>query len=85
MPCPIATGKPSSPSRSSVSPSTVGMKQLSAIRPRGLGRPAANASAYDITPPCEKPPITVRSIGTGSESRKSEASAKARSKVSLSG
>ena len=39
------------------------MKLLSAMIPAGRGRPAPRPSAYDITPPCEKPPSTARSCG----------------------
>ena len=40
------------------------MKPESAMIPAGEGRPLPRPSAYDITAPCEKPPMTVRSIGT---------------------
>ena len=37
--------------------------------PAGRGRPVPSPSAQLIAAPCEKPPSTTRSIGTGSPSR----------------
>ena len=68
-PWPIATGMPARLSRSSSNPSTVGMNPLSAMMPAGRGRPAPSPSAYDITAPCENPPMTVRAIGIPSSAR----------------
>ena len=73
MPCPIAIGG-SGGVRSSSNPSTVGMKPLKASIAAGRGRPLPRPSAYVITAPCEKPPITVRSGGKPSESTKSDSS-----------
>ena len=60
----IATGSPASPASWSSKSGTVGMKPLMARRPAGRGRPGPSASAHAITAPWEKPPSTVRSIGT---------------------
>src|SRR5439155_15771597 len=65
----IATGYPSRPSRSSEKPGTIGTKPESAMIAAGLGRPSPRPSAYDMTAPCENPPRTTRSIGTGRLSR----------------
>jgi hypothetical protein len=40
------------------------MNPLRATSAAGRGRSLPSPSAYDITAPCEKPPSTVRSVGT---------------------
>ena len=83
VPCEIETGSPAALSRSSSNPSTCGMKPLMATIPAGRGRDAARPSEYDMTAPCEKPPSTVRSIGTPASSRAPSSQADAAAKVSV--
>ena len=71
--------------RSSSKPSTSGMKPDSAMIAAGRGRPVPRPSAQLITAPCEKPPRTTRSIGTGSASRNAAAASNVGKKVSGSG
>ena len=68
-PCATAIGYPSRPPRSSSKPSTSGMNPESAMIAAGRGLPLPSPSAQLITAPCEKPPRTTCSSGTGSASR----------------
>ena len=82
-PWPIATG--GAPAKSGSQPSTVGTNPENATIPAGRGRSVPSPSAKLITAPCEKPPSTVRSSGTGSASSHSDASRYDSWNVSVSG
>ena len=51
--------------------------------PAGRGRPGPSASAHAITAPCEKPPITVRSMPTPVRSPSPSSQVPSRSYVDL--
>ena len=60
----IAIGSAPRSSSWSTNPGTLGSAPLIARIPAGRGRPGPSPSAHAITAPWEKPPSTVRSIGT---------------------